>query len=357
MTSEPSTHHSICRFCHAACPILVEIADGVPLRVKGDPENPVYRGYSCARGRDLPRQHRHPERLLQSQKRDDAGDYHAISSERAMDEIAERVQAIVEEHGPRAVAIYIGTSSNQYVAAAAAGVGWLIANGSRMVFSAATIDQPGKHIANHGGQCLVREPGAPDGRCAQARSEVDRDRPAPHRGRAPCRPLPATATWRGPDAAGWDAPRDPARWALRSGVRRSKHPGFRSAVKDREPFRSRVRRRTRGCSRAGPDRSRATVCRGYPGGCRGRDRSKHEWPGHADRVFDPVSQYAVRLLASRGREAAQRRSLHAGRDRDRPGPAGPARLGLRRETPRAKPRQQRRRTPHRGAPRRDPARR
>lgn len=148
MISEPTTHHSICRFCHAACPILVEIADGVPLRVKGDPENPVYRGYTCARGRDLPRQHRHPERLLQSQKRDDAGDYHAIASERAMDEIAERVQAIVDEHGPRAVAIYIGTSSNQYVAAAAAGVGWLIANGSRMVFSAATIDQPGKHIAN-----------------------------------------------------------------------------------------------------------------------------------------------------------------------------------------------------------------
>jgi anaerobic selenocysteine-containing dehydrogenase len=86
--------------------------------------------------------------LLHSQKRQPDGSYGDIPSEQAMDEIAAQIQAIVGEHGPRSIAIYIGTSSNQYVAAAAAGVGWLVANGSRMVFSAATIDQPGKHIAN-----------------------------------------------------------------------------------------------------------------------------------------------------------------------------------------------------------------
>lgn len=148
MPPETITHHSICRFCHAACAILVDVDDGVPRAVKGDPNNPVYRGYTCSRGRDLPAQHTHPERLLHTQKRCEDGGFESISSERAMDEIADRVQAIIDEHGPRSVAIYIGTSSNQYVAAAAAGVGWLIANGSRMVFAASTIDQPGKHIAN-----------------------------------------------------------------------------------------------------------------------------------------------------------------------------------------------------------------
>lgn len=148
MAPETVRKHSICRFCHSACPILVDIEDGRPVRVKGDPENPVYQGYSCARGRAMPEQHAHPERLLHSQKRGEDGRFASIASERAMDEIAAQVQALVDEHGPRSVAIYIGTSSNQYVAAAAAGVGWLIANGSRMVFAAATIDQPGKHIAN-----------------------------------------------------------------------------------------------------------------------------------------------------------------------------------------------------------------
>jgi len=141
------TTHSICRFCHSACPILVELEDGRAVRVKGDPENPVYRGYSCARGRSLPEQHSHPDRLLHSQKRQPGGGHASISSAAAMDEVAAHVQRLVDEHGPRSVAIYIGTSSNQYVAAASAGVGWLIANGSRMVFAAATIDQPGKHIA------------------------------------------------------------------------------------------------------------------------------------------------------------------------------------------------------------------
>jgi anaerobic selenocysteine-containing dehydrogenase len=148
MPSSLTTHHSICRFCHAACAILVEVKDGVPRTVKGDPQNPVYRGYTCSRGRDLPAQHTHPDRLLHTQKRQADGSFESISSEQAMDEVAARVQQIVEKHGPRSVAIYIGTSSNQYVAAAASGVGWLIANGSRMVFAASTIDQPGKHIAN-----------------------------------------------------------------------------------------------------------------------------------------------------------------------------------------------------------------
>jgi len=148
MNAKTLRKHSICRFCHATCPILVDIEGGRVVRVKGDPENPVYQGYSCPRGRALPEQHAHPDRLLHTQKRMQDGHYASITSERAMDEIAARVQEIIDEHGPRSVAIYIGTSSNQYVAAAAAGVGWLIANGSRMVFAAATIDQPGKHIAN-----------------------------------------------------------------------------------------------------------------------------------------------------------------------------------------------------------------
>jgi anaerobic selenocysteine-containing dehydrogenase len=148
MPPKTETHHSICRFCHAACAILVEVEDGVARKVKGDPNNPVYRGYTCSMGRDLPAQHAHPDRLLHTQKRASDGSFESITSEHAMDEIAQRVQAIIDEHGPRSVAIYIGTSSNQYVAAASASVGWLIANGSRMVFAASTIDQPGKHIAN-----------------------------------------------------------------------------------------------------------------------------------------------------------------------------------------------------------------
>ncbi len=142
------THPSICRFCHANCGILVDVEDGRPVRVVGDRENPAYRGFSCAKGRALPDQHAHPDRLLHSQKRLADGRFTPIAAESAMDEIAERIGEIVSAHGPRSVALYPGTYSGPHPASIPAGVGWMLGLDSRMVFTSAAIDQPGKHVAN-----------------------------------------------------------------------------------------------------------------------------------------------------------------------------------------------------------------
>lgn len=148
------THPSICRFCHANCAILVDVdtTDGRPVRVVGDPVNPAYHGFTCAKGRRLPEQHAHADRLLQTQKRvsgrraDPA--FESISSEQAMDEIAGRIGALVREHGPRSVALYIGTYAGPHAATIPTSIGWLLALGSKMVFTSQSIDQPGKHVAN-----------------------------------------------------------------------------------------------------------------------------------------------------------------------------------------------------------------
>jgi anaerobic selenocysteine-containing dehydrogenase len=144
----PETHPSICRFCHANCGILVSVENGRAVRVTGDPENPAYFGFTCAKGRQLPEQHAHRDRLLHSQKRLPGGETVAIPSESAMDEIAERISEIVREHGPRSVALYVGTYSGPHPASIPAAVGWMIGLGSRMVFTSSAIDQPGKHVAN-----------------------------------------------------------------------------------------------------------------------------------------------------------------------------------------------------------------
>lgn len=143
-----TTHTSICRFCHANCGVLVDVEDGVPVRVQGDPDNPAYAGFTCAKGRALAEAHTHPERLLHSQKRGDDGRYGSIASAQAMDEVAERVREIVAEHGPRSVALYPGTYSGPHPASIPAGVGFMLGIGSKMVFTSAAIDQPGKHVAN-----------------------------------------------------------------------------------------------------------------------------------------------------------------------------------------------------------------
>jgi anaerobic selenocysteine-containing dehydrogenase len=140
-------HTSICRFCHAHCGILVELEDGRATRVWGDKDNPVYRGFSCAKGRSLPEQHVHPGRLLQSRKRMPDGSYQPIASSQAMDEIADKLGGIVERHGPRSVALYLGTYSFPYPASSPLATSFMRALGSRMIFTSASIDQPGKAIA------------------------------------------------------------------------------------------------------------------------------------------------------------------------------------------------------------------
>ena len=52
-TSARETHPSICRLCPAHCPILVTVEGGRPVEVVGDPDAPLFGGYTCPKGRAL----------------------------------------------------------------------------------------------------------------------------------------------------------------------------------------------------------------------------------------------------------------------------------------------------------------
>jgi anaerobic selenocysteine-containing dehydrogenase len=138
---------SFCRICAAHCPILVEVEDGRPVRVRGDRDAGLFGGYTCAKGRALPQMHASPSRLLYSQKRLPDGTFEKISSEHALDEVATRLTDIVSEHGPAAVALYSGTAAFQSLQTTMLAGAWLKALGSSMSFSTGTIDQPGKLLA------------------------------------------------------------------------------------------------------------------------------------------------------------------------------------------------------------------
>lgn len=147
---------SICRLCIAHCGVLATVEDDNGRRkltkVTGDPDNPLFKGYTCPKGRALPEMHNHEGRLLHSLKKQPDGRFEKIDSDSAAIEVAEKIDQLVKEHGPRSVAIYVGTPNVGYPAAAGTGNAFLRAIGSRMFFTSNTIDQPGKQIslAAHG---------------------------------------------------------------------------------------------------------------------------------------------------------------------------------------------------------------
>ncbi len=138
---------SICRCCTSHCPIEVTVEDGRPVRVVGDRQSAMFGGYSCAKGRSLPLLHNRPDRLLRSQKRHGDGSYRDIAFDDALDEIAERLAAIIERHGARAVGSYLGTHNAQYPTTGPLAGALLRAIGSPMQFSALTVDQPGDLVS------------------------------------------------------------------------------------------------------------------------------------------------------------------------------------------------------------------
>jgi anaerobic selenocysteine-containing dehydrogenase len=127
--------------------VLATVTDGRLTKVTGDPDNPMFKGYTCAKGRALPEIHNNPQRLLHSQQRRHDGTYAPIESERAMDEIAAKLQWLIAAHGPRSVALYLGTNGLPYPASALMANAFIRGIESPMFFTANTIDQPGKQIA------------------------------------------------------------------------------------------------------------------------------------------------------------------------------------------------------------------
>lgn len=142
---------TLCRLCIAHCGVLATVEDDSGRRkvtkVTGDPDNPMFKGYTCPKGRALPELHNHEGRLLHPLKKQADGSHQQLPSEKAVVEIADRIKAIVDQYGPRAVAFYVGTPNAGQPTAASMGNAFMRAIGSRMFFTSNTIDQPGKQIA------------------------------------------------------------------------------------------------------------------------------------------------------------------------------------------------------------------
>ena len=146
-TTPRHTATTFCRVCHASCPIEVDVVGNRAVAVRGVADDPLFGGYTCIKGRQLPDQLSHPGRLREPLRRRPDGTFETVSSAVALDEIAMRLHAIVDAHGPRAVASYTGTGGYQNSVAVPAARAFHQGLGSPSFYTSVTIDQPAKTTA------------------------------------------------------------------------------------------------------------------------------------------------------------------------------------------------------------------
>ena len=94
-----------CRFCGTGCGLLIAVADGRAVGVRGDPDSPVNRGLCCVKGYHSVQALYGRDRIRRAMVRRD-GQMVEVPLQEALDLVADRLQSTVEDHGKDAVAMY-----------------------------------------------------------------------------------------------------------------------------------------------------------------------------------------------------------------------------------------------------------
>jgi anaerobic selenocysteine-containing dehydrogenase len=106
----PATRYSVCALdCPDCCSLILTIEDGRAVKLRGNPNHPVTRGFLCGKvARYLEREYS-PARLLYPQRRIGAkgeGRLERISWDEALETIATRLKAAAAKYGPESILPY-----------------------------------------------------------------------------------------------------------------------------------------------------------------------------------------------------------------------------------------------------------
>ena len=97
--------------CPDTCSLITTVQNGIAIKVQGNPHHPQTDGVLCTKVARYTERSYHPERLLHPLKRSGpkgSGQFTPVSWDVALDDIAARLQSIVQDpaRGPQAVLPY-----------------------------------------------------------------------------------------------------------------------------------------------------------------------------------------------------------------------------------------------------------
>jgi anaerobic selenocysteine-containing dehydrogenase len=125
----------------------VDVVDNRVIAVRGVMDDPLFEGYTCIKGRQIPDQMSDPKRLRAPLRRRPDGTFEQVDSPEALDEIAAELRRIIDTYGPRAVASYTGTGGYQNSVAVPVARAFHQGIDSVSFYTSVTIDQPAKGLA------------------------------------------------------------------------------------------------------------------------------------------------------------------------------------------------------------------
>ncbi len=100
---------SFCEICFWKCGILAHVKDGRITKIEGNPDHPLANGVLCPRGTGGTGLIYDPDRLQRPLLRRNARggqDFEEVSWDKALDFIAEKMDALRQTHGPEALALF-----------------------------------------------------------------------------------------------------------------------------------------------------------------------------------------------------------------------------------------------------------
>lgn len=102
-------HVTYCRVCEALCGMVATVEGGRIVKVRPDRDNPHSRGHICVKGPALADVTADPDRVTRPLKRvGGPGEFAPVGWDEALNDIAARLSASIERHGPQSFAMNTG---------------------------------------------------------------------------------------------------------------------------------------------------------------------------------------------------------------------------------------------------------